>query len=171
MADTALDSDITTFALLLGRLGRLNEALVTDVCAGFDTTSAEVRVLAFLGHRPDGAASPSAIATFVVQTSGGLTATLRRLENDGYVERRPDPRDGRGKLVALTDAGRQFHAEVVAAISARTAAAVAALDVGELDPVVRSLVDGLERAAGQPSSAGFVAGRIIDDIDSLRSNI
>ena len=101
------DTDLPTLTLLLGRLGRLNEAAVNDVCAQHGTTSAEVRVLLMLSHRPEGAASPSDIARFVVQTSGGLTATLRRLEADGHVERRPDPHDGRGRLVALTPAGRK----------------------------------------------------------------
>lgn len=153
-------ADPTTFALLLGRLSRLNEAAVTAVCADRGTTPAEVRVLSLLVHRADGAASPSDIARFVVQTSGGLTATLRRLEADGNIERRSDPSDGRGRLVALTDSGRVFHERVIAAIVARTQTAVAGLDLESLDTTVRALVDAFERAEGSPSSAGFVAGSI-----------
>ncbi len=44
-------------------------------------------------------------------TQSAITQMVSRLENDGLVERRPDPRDGRAVLVHITSAG----AEVVAA--------------------------------------------------------
>ena len=44
-------------------------------------------------------------------TQSAITQTVTRLEHDGLVERRPDPRDGRAVLVHITAAG----AEVVAA--------------------------------------------------------
>ena len=144
--------------LLLGRLSRLNEAAVTDVCAEHGTTPAELRVMALLVHRPDRAASPSDIAAFVVQTSGGLTATLRRLESDGRVERSADPTDGRGRLVVLTESGAVFHDRVLDAVVARLAGVFAGLDLDGVDQVIRDLVAGFERSEGSPSSAGFVAG-------------
>jgi DNA-binding MarR family transcriptional regulator len=158
--------DHTTLTLLLGRLARLNEAAVTDVCADHATTPAEVRVMSLLAHRPDGAASPSDIAAFVVQTSGGLTATLRRLETDGHVERVPDPHDGRGRLVVLTESGRAFHDRVIAAIVAHTVSAIGGLDLESIDTCVRALVEALETLQGLPSSAGFVAGSILDPTGS-----
>jgi DNA-binding MarR family transcriptional regulator len=39
-------------------------------------------------------------------SSGGMTARLDRLERAGLIERRPDPKDRRGKLIALTERGR-----------------------------------------------------------------
>lgn len=36
-----------------------------------------------------------------------MTQTIEELERLGYVERRPDPSDGRGKLVFLTERGRK----------------------------------------------------------------
>lgn len=44
-------------------------------------------------------------------TQPAVTQLVARLENDGLVERRPDPRDGRAVLVHITPAG----AEIVAA--------------------------------------------------------
>lgn len=44
-------------------------------------------------------------------TQSAITQIVTRLERDGLVERRPDPRDGRAVLVHITPAG----AEVVAA--------------------------------------------------------
>jgi DNA-binding MarR family transcriptional regulator len=150
--------DLTTMTLLLGRLSRLNEAAVTEVCAEHSTTPAELRVMALLVHRPDRSASPSDIASFVVQTSGGLTATLRRLETDGYVQRLADPTDGRGRLVVITEAGSAFHERVVTAVVARVSRAFDGLELADVDRLIRQLVDGFERAEGSASSAGFVAG-------------
>lgn len=151
-------TDPTTFALLLGRLSRLNESMVTEICADHATTPAEVRVMSLLSHRPARSASPSDIAGFVVQTSGGLTATLRRLESDGLVERRPDPADGRGKLVVLTDAGVAFHTRMIETIVARVERILGDTDLAAAGEIVRSLVVSFEADAGLPSSADFRAG-------------
>ena len=143
--------DPVTFTFLLGRLGRLTEAVAAEVCS-----AAELRVLSLLAHAEGGVASPREIARFVVQTSGGLTATLNRLEQDGLVERRPDPTDGRGRLVVLTGAGRTRQDEVVNALADATIGDIDT-DLADLAPLLRSLVESLERTAGLPSSAGFVA--------------
>lgn len=148
--------DPVTFTFLLGRLGRLTETVAVDVCAADDLTPAELRVLSLLAHRDGGMASPRDIARFVVQTSGGLTATLNRLEQQALIERRPDPADGRGKLVVLTPSGRERQDRVVRSLADATVGELDA-DLAELAPLLRSLVDSLERTAGLPSSAGFVA--------------
>lgn len=60
-------------------------------------------------------------------TQSAITQMVTRLENDGLVERRPDPRDGRAVLVHITPAG----AEVVAARRADR--------VARLAPILRRL--------------------------------
>lgn len=151
-------ADPTTFALLLGRLARLNEAVVAEICADHGTTPAELRVLSLLVHRPQRSASPSDIADFVVQTSGGLTATLRRLEAASLVERVADPDDGRGRLVVLTGEGAAFQADVLAAVVARLERITADVDPAAAEAVVRTLVEAFEADGGLPSSVGFMAG-------------
>ena len=42
----------------------------------------------------------------VILSQPGLSRRVERLEEAGLVERRPDPHDGRGVIVALTRAGR-----------------------------------------------------------------
>ncbi|MHB1447209.1 MAG: MarR family winged helix-turn-helix transcriptional regulator [Acidimicrobiales bacterium] len=44
-------------------------------------------------------------------TQPSMTALVTKLEHDGLVERRPDPADGRGVLVALTAAGQRYASE------------------------------------------------------------
>jgi DNA-binding MarR family transcriptional regulator len=41
-------------------------------------------------------------------TTGAMTKRLDRLERDGLVTRRPSTADGRGRVVALTTAGREL---------------------------------------------------------------
>ena len=149
--------DLTTLTLLLGRLGRLNELLVNSICAEHGTSAAELRVLLFLTQQPTGAASPRHVARFVVQTTGGLTATLGRLEDAGLVERHPDPNDGRGKMVSITATGRDLHDRALQSIVARTREVIGDIDLCQLDDIVRSLVGSFEAQAGLPSSRTFVA--------------
>jgi DNA-binding MarR family transcriptional regulator len=151
------DVDPLTLTFLLGRLGRLTDSMTTDICAEAATTPAEIRVLAYLVHAPEHTARPSDVARFVVQTSGGLTATLSRLESAGLVERRSDPSDGRGKLIVLSGDGRRLHDTVIIRLTDATAAAVTDLDLDDIGTHVRDLINALERAAGLPTTAGFVA--------------
>src|SRR3954464_9701072 len=51
--------------------------------------------------------SPTQLYEALMISSGGMTNRLDRLERAGLVERRPAPDDRRGKLIALTDAGRR----------------------------------------------------------------
>ena len=146
--------DLAALALLLGRLERLNEAVVTGVCAAERVSPAEFRVLAMLRHGTAGeAVRPTDISRWVVQTSGGLTATLRRLEMAGRVERVPDPDDGRVRRVALTDDGAAFYDRLLGILTSRYDDALAGLDIEATTTAVRSLIDALERTTGRASSS------------------
>jgi DNA-binding MarR family transcriptional regulator len=62
--------------------------------------------------------SIAALAKALGVTQQAVSKTVSELERLGYVRRRPDPRDGRVRLVALTDRGR---AAVAAAREERAA--------------------------------------------------
>ena len=49
---------------------------------------------------------PTEFAGALMLTSSGTTKRLDRLEQAGMITRGPDPRDRRGTLITLTDAGR-----------------------------------------------------------------
>jgi len=75
-----------------------------------------------------------------------ITSIVQRLVADGFVRRDPNPRDGRGVLATLTDAGRS-------AVEAATADLVAAdFGLGGLDEADLTLITDLlapvRRAAG-----------------------
>ncbi len=56
---------------------------------------------------------PARLAAAFQLTKGAMTNTLQRLEARGLVTVSADPRDGRGKLVGLTDAGRDMRERCV----------------------------------------------------------
>lgn len=64
--------------------------------AGVNVTDMECLRLLFL----KGSASPSELARHTGLTSGATTAMLDRLEKAGMIERKPNPNDRRGTLIA-----------------------------------------------------------------------
>ncbi len=66
---------------------------------GVNVTDMECLALIFF----KGLATPSELARYTGLTSGATTAMLDRLESARLVERRPNPQDRRGTLIALTD--------------------------------------------------------------------
>ena len=146
-------TELTTLTLLLARASRLNEAVIGDVCRHHGVAPAELRVLGALRLSSGGAPMrPTVLGRRVVQTSGGLTATLRRLEALGAVARVGDPQDGRVRLVALTPEGERLHDRLLEALTGRYAVAFDADLDGDL-AAVRRLLDRLESLGDAASSA------------------
>jgi DNA-binding MarR family transcriptional regulator len=54
-----------------------------------------------------GIASPSGLARHTGLTSGATTAMLDRLEKAGFIERRPNPDDRRGTLIAPAESASE----------------------------------------------------------------
>jgi DNA-binding MarR family transcriptional regulator len=147
---------VATLALLLARLGRVNESFLVDFCRVHASNPSELRVLAVLRSREDsGPVSPTNISQWIVQTTGGLTATLRRLEEAGYIARVPDPDDGRGKLVELTPSGETFCDQVLDGMVERYSVALADIDTEASFGAVRDLLTALESFGGVGSSAAW----------------
>src|SRR5215203_1714951 len=71
--------------------------------AGLNATDMECLRLLFL----KGIATPSELARHTGLTSGATTAMLDRLEKVGFIERRPNPDDRRGTLIAPTKSGAE----------------------------------------------------------------
>lgn len=90
--------------------------------------------------------SPTTLYEALMISSGGMTARLDRLERAGLVERRPDPNDRRGKLIALTDAGRRVIDEAIGRHVANEEKLLSMLTRAEqetLDALLRKLIAGL----------------------------
>jgi DNA-binding MarR family transcriptional regulator len=65
---------------------------------------------------------PGALAEQMSISKQAMNDTLRQLESKGYIELRPDPTDGRARLIELTSEGSQLMESV------RTAAAQVAAE-------------------------------------------
>ena len=73
---------------------------------GLNVTDMECLRILFL----KGVATPSELARHTGLTSGATTAMLDRLERAGMIERRPNPDDRRGFLIAPAKAGTETAA-------------------------------------------------------------
>lgn len=61
--------------------------------------------------------SPARLASAFQVSRPTMSTTLARLERAGHVEISPDPNDGRGKLVRITERGRAMREECVMRLS------------------------------------------------------
>lgn len=94
--------------------------------------------------------SPTRLYETLMISSGGMTNRLDRLERAGLIERRPDPNDRRGKLIALTDAGRRIVDDTIARTVATEECLLSILTPGEqhtLNALLRKLIAGLYKPA------------------------
>ncbi|MFF4105054.1 MarR family winged helix-turn-helix transcriptional regulator [Streptomyces sp. NPDC001903] len=105
------DLDVTPQGVI-GRLHRLGLLLTDRLCLvyrRYGLSEGEFDVLAAL--RRAGAPyerAPGELAVHTMVTTGAMTKRIDRLERDGLVARRRSAADGRGRVVALTPAGREL---------------------------------------------------------------
>ena len=135
----------------LSRLSRLNTVALEVRVAELGITASEAAVLAALVQTGE-VLSPTRLQGLVIQSPGGLTKTLRRLESAGLVARRTDPADRRALLVEITAKGRRVAGQAEAALGAHYGSVLAGVDRDEATAVVRALLDRLEETTGMPSS-------------------
>lgn len=97
-----IERALTRVAHLLTR-ARQHDRLVAQ--SGVAVDRAAVPLLRLLADN-DGPMRPSEIAARLVVEAPHVTRQVQRLERAGYVERVPDPDDGRAQRVRLSDTGR-----------------------------------------------------------------
>ncbi|ABC38271.1 MarR family winged helix-turn-helix transcriptional regulator [Burkholderia thailandensis] len=134
-------------------LGRLQEAALViardrlnPLFARYGLQPGEFDVLATL--RRSGAPyalTPTALYDAAMISSGSMTNRIDRLEKAGWVERRANPADGRGTLVALTSAGRALIDDAVVAHvdnQRRVLSALSAAEQRQLAKLLDKLLQG-----------------------------
>jgi DNA-binding MarR family transcriptional regulator len=140
---------------VIGRISRIAAVVQREldpVFAEHDLTGADFDVLATL--RRAGAPyrlTPGELSRSTMVTTGGMTKRLDRLETAGMIRREPDPRDRRGKLIALTPRGRDLVDHAVEAHlenEERLLAALPAARRRELAALLRELLSSLEAPGG-----------------------
>ncbi|GGL13200.1 MarR family winged helix-turn-helix transcriptional regulator [Planomonospora parontospora] len=97
---------------VIGRLHRLAGHLTEQLCVvyrRYGLGEGEFDVLAALRRAGEPfERAPGELAAFTMVTTGAMTKRIDRLERDGLVTRRRSRHDGRGRVVALTAAGREL---------------------------------------------------------------
>ncbi|MFI6511110.1 MarR family winged helix-turn-helix transcriptional regulator [Streptosporangium sp. NPDC050855] len=97
---------------VIGRLHRLAGHLTEQLCVvyrRYGLSEGDFDVLATLRRGgPPFERAPGELAAFTMVTTGAMTKRVDRLERDGLVTRRRSESDGRGRVVALTVAGREL---------------------------------------------------------------
>lgn len=138
----------------LHRLAALLDAELAPVFARHGLTDGEFDVLATLRRagRPF-ELSPGALAATTMVTSGAVTKRVDALVAVGLVERRPDPADGRARLVRLTLAGRATVDAVVTEHVANEHRLLAGLDADQR-ATLASLLEAWGRALGDQAAGG-----------------
>ncbi|MFM7305860.1 MAG: MarR family winged helix-turn-helix transcriptional regulator [Alphaproteobacteria bacterium] len=105
-------------------------------------------VLTHLVRRGDGV-SPGGLARAFQTSKAAMTNTLHRLETRGFIRVEGDPKDGRGKRVFLTDAGRAMRERAIVAVWPQMAAIGGVLseaEIAEILPHLRRLRAHLDAA-------------------------
>jgi DNA-binding MarR family transcriptional regulator len=109
-------------------------------------TFARYEALVLLTFSRTGALPMRVIGQRLMVHPTSATNTIDRLERRGLVVRRPNPRDGRGKLAEITAAGREVVAKATADLMAARFG-MASYDPAQLGQVF-GLLRGLRVAAG-----------------------
>jgi DNA-binding MarR family transcriptional regulator len=139
-----LDVSVTHVLQRISRIYLLQSASFATVFERYGMTFGEFEVLAaLLRSGPPYEMSPTQLVGAVVLSSGAMTNRIDRVEALGLVERRPDPSDRRGTLVALTAEGRNtVDAAVVAHLAneERLLIALSSAERGTLARLLRKLL-------------------------------
>ena len=136
---------------LIGRVKRLNHALTAEMektWARHGLNFASFDVLATLRRAdPPHRLSPGDLIASTLVTSGTMTHRIDQLVKAGWVERIPNPEDGRGFLIALTDAGFELIDAAVTdhvATQTRLVAGLPKRDRAALDGLLKTFLATLD---------------------------
>jgi DNA-binding MarR family transcriptional regulator len=107
----------------------------------YELTFARYEALVLLTFSSSGSLPLSKIGERLMVHPTSVTNTIDRLERQGYVTRRPNPRDGRGVLAEITESGRDTVERATAELMAADfgLGAYDADDQGKIFDVLRSL--------------------------------
>jgi len=138
------DLDVAPLQVLsrVSRLARYLDIARREAFAATDLEPGEFDVLAALRRagKPY-ALTPSALMSQNLVTSGTMTNRIDRLEFKNLVARLPDPKDGRGVLVQLTQAGKSAVDRALDELLAREKLLLATVSKADRDKLANVLRD------------------------------
>lgn len=141
-------SDDPALFRLFNEIGIISQLATTmfERVMPHDLTVAQFSLLNHLSRRSEPQAPLKLAGAFQV-SKGTMTSTIGRLEAKGFVEVTPNPKDGRGKFIAITDTGRAARNDAVAALGPDLAWLADHVSSGEISSLtdklatIRALLD------------------------------
>ena len=123
---------------------RAHQILIAELDAilrPYGITFSRYEALVLLSYSRDGSLPLSKIGERLQVHATSVTNVVDRLEAAGLVRREPNPRDGRGTLATITDAGREVVAKATAEFNAARFAmsAIGLADLTSLFAILREL--------------------------------
>ncbi len=100
----------------IGIINQLATTRANRVMAAHDLPMTQFVMLNHFSHRPDEGKTVGRIAAAFQQPQPGVTKTVQKLVERGYLEPRPNPADGRSRLLYLTPEGAAAHRAAIAAL-------------------------------------------------------
>jgi DNA-binding MarR family transcriptional regulator len=145
---TRVSSVINNLRALSAELDHLDEA--ASELYGLNRT--DMRALDIVGR--EGPIAPTALAHAMGFTTGGVTTVIDRLEQAGYVRRRPDATDRRRLTIEVTEGTRDHDRAVFGPLQQATARLLQGYDDDRLSVVEAFLVTMRELTAKYAASLG-----------------
>jgi DNA-binding MarR family transcriptional regulator len=142
-----LDVDPIAITARLARLQAVLSPRLEAVFARFELRGADFAVIATLTRLADERVSQRRLTSELGLAAGTVSLRIDRLVQRGLVERKPDPDDGRGAVVSLTDRGRKLFEACAPEHLANAREVLAGLsdeDRDELGRLLGKLLDTLE---------------------------
>jgi DNA-binding MarR family transcriptional regulator len=147
--DVTSDTDRPDLGAMAARLARLLITLEQPILAENDLSMWAYVVLTALRDEP--MRTQAALAKAIGADKTRLIPVLDDLQRRGLIEREPDPADRRVRLLALTDAGRDVHTVVRAAIRAAERGLLEKLSTEDEQVFLRCL-EHLSEGRGKPDA-------------------
>jgi DNA-binding MarR family transcriptional regulator len=123
-----------------------------EIFGRFGLNRGEIGVLSALQiSPPPHNLSPTQLFQGLMMSSAGMTKRLDNLEKRGLIKRKPDPKDGRGVLVHLTNAGARLLRKAVTENTKAESELISGFSANErkqLRDLLRKLLSQLEPPAG-----------------------
>lgn len=126
------------FLRLNSRLARAYAQRLSEVVGVHDLSAGQYAIGDLIAQK--GALTPSALAKLLDVETSTIAATLRRAEDAGIIRRSPDPHDGRGKVVELTELGAARVTQAQKAVDELSTDAIARLDGDDLSVAKRVVI-------------------------------
>lgn len=127
-------------------------AQLETVTAEFGLALGDYLVLAVIRRSPGGTCTPSTLCDTLRRASGGMTLTLDRLQEAGWLSRHPDEADRRRVVLRLTPKGRRLAVSVNHALHDWEQALTGRRQLQPIAGAIDDLLELLEGGSGRDSS-------------------